>query len=44
MQKVRNSCTISDKYPDRESPFVNSNFSLKECDFVYTGREVYVRR
>lgn len=39
MQKVRNLCTISYKYPDRKRPFVNSNFGLKECDFVYTGRD-----
>jgi hypothetical protein len=38
-QKVRNSCTISDKYPDRKSSFVNCRFGLKECDFVYNGRD-----
>ena len=43
MQKVRNSCTGSDKYSDRKSNFVNSNFGLKECDFVYTRMDVYVR-
>jgi len=44
LQKVRNSCTISDKYPDRKNPFVNSNFGLEENDFVYTCTDVYVRR